>query len=267
MRIIIEPDAAAVALGAATRTAELIRRSPGCVLGLPTGSTPLPLYRELVRMHREEGLSFASVVTFNLDEYVGLPPEHPASFARYMHRELFDQVDIDPANAHRLDGNAEDLEAACDLYEAAIRDAGGIDLVILGIGVNGHIGFNEPGSPLDGRTLVTTLTPETLEANALAFGGPEEVPRLAITMGVGTILEARTCLLLATGEHKAAAVREMVEGSVTEQVPASALQLHPDAIVMLDEPAASRLRRRDEDREAKGVRRRVEAVEPDGTCG
>ncbi len=275
MRVIIERDAGAVALGAASRVADLIRRSSGCVLGLPTGSTPLPFYCELVRLHREEGLSFARVVSFNLDEYVGLPPDHPASFARYMDRELFDHVGIDPANTHRLDGNAEDLEAACDDYEDAIRDAGGIDLVILGIGVNGHIGFNEPGSSFDSRTRVTTLTPETLEANAAAFGGPEEVPRLGITIGVGTILEARTCLLLATGEHKAAAVRDTIEGPVTPQVPASALQLHPEAIVMLDEPAASRLRHRDDsgerdvagDRGRGEARRRAEAAEPDATCG
>ncbi len=264
--MIVEPDAGVVALRAATTVAELIRRSPGCVLGLPTGSTPLPLYRELVRMYREEELSFSRVVSYNLDEYVGLPPEHPASFARYMDRELFDHVDIDPANAYRLDGNAEDLPAACESYETAIREAGGIDLVILGIGVNGHIGFNEPGSSFDSRTRVTTLTSETLEANAPAFGGPDEVPRLAITMGVATILEARTCLLLATGEHKAAAVRDMVEGPVTEQVPASALQLHRDAIALLDEAAASRLLRRDEYREAVGSRAREEAAEADDTC-
>ena len=245
MRIIIESDAAAVAVRAATRVADLIRRSPGCVLGLPTGRTPLGFYGELVRRHEEDGLSFSRVVTFSLDDYIGLPPHHSASFSAYMRRNLFDHVDMDPENTHALDGGAEDLPVACESYEAAIREAGGIDLQVLGIGSNGHIGFNEPGSSLGSRTRVKTLTRETLEANASSLEGLDEIPRLAITMGVGTILEARSCLLLALGEEKARAVRDMVEGPITAQVPASALQLHPDVTAMLDEGAASRLMRRD----------------------
>ncbi len=244
MRVIIEPDAAAVSNRAATRVADLIRRSPACVLGLPTGRTPLGFYAELVRRHREKGLSFSQVVTFSLDDYIGLPPHHSASWAAYMRRNLFDHVDIVPANTHLLEGGTEDLSGVCESYEAAIRKAGGIDLQILGIGPNGHIAFNEPGSSLGSRTRVKTLTPETLEANAPSFEDLDELPRLGITMGVGTVLEARSCLLLALGEEKALAVREMVEGPITAQVPASALQLHPDATTILDEGAASRLLRR-----------------------
>ncbi|MEJ2336904.1 MAG: glucosamine-6-phosphate deaminase [Gemmatimonadales bacterium] len=255
MRIIIEPDAAALARRAANRVAALIRRSPGCVLGLSTGRTPLALYSELVRRHREEGLSFARVVIFGLDDYVGLPPEHGAGFTAYMSRNLFDHVDIDPANIHVLDGGADNLSDACESYEAAISEAGGIDLQILGIGRNGHIGFNEPGSSLGSRTRLKTLTRETCEANAPAFENPDELPRLVITMGVGTILEARSCLLLALGEEKALPVRDMVEGPITAQVPASALQLHPDAISILDEGAASRLLRRDYYRDAEEAQR------------
>lgn len=259
MRIMIEPDAGAVALRAAQRVADLIRRSPECVLGLPTGRTPLALYRELVRKHREAGLSFARVVTFNLDEYIGLPPDHPESYAAYMRRHLFDQVDIDAANTHMPDGQAEDLRVACESYEDAIRRAGGIDLQILGIGANGHIGFNEPGSSLGSRTRVKTLTRETREANVPSPEGCEELPRVALTMGVGSILEAKSCLLLALGEGKASAIRDTVEGPVTAQVPASALQLHRDVTILVDEAAASRLRRREYYREMEAARKRLEA--------
>jgi glucosamine-6-phosphate deaminase len=259
MRIIIERDAAAVALRAAARVADLIHRSPACVLGLPTGRTPLALYRELVRKHREEGLSFSRVVAFNLDEYIGLQPDHPKSYTAYMRRHLFDHVDIEAANAHVLNGRAEDLQLACDAYEEAIRDAGGIDLQILGIGSNGHIGFNEPGSSLGSRTRVKTLTRETFEANAPSPGDPEGLPRVALTMGVGTILEAKSCLLLALGEGKAPAIRDTVEGPVTTQVPASALQLHRDVTILVDEAAASRLQRHEYYREMEAARRRLEA--------
>jgi glucosamine-6-phosphate deaminase len=258
MRIIIEPNAGAVALRAAARVADLLHRSPACVLGLPTGTTPLAFYRELVRRHHEEGLSFSRVVTFCLDEYIGLSPHHRASFADYMRRNLFDHVDIGPANIHLPDGGAADFRLACDSYEDAIRGAGGIDLQVLGIGSNGHIGFNEPGSSLGSRTRVKTLTRETLEANAPAFEDLEALPRLAITMGVGTILEARSCLLLALGEEKAPAVREMVEGPLTAQVPASSLQLHRDATVIVDEDAASGLLRRHYYHEVEEAQQRLE---------
>jgi glucosamine-6-phosphate deaminase len=259
MRIIIEPNAGAVALRAAGRVADLIRRSPGCVLGLPTGRTPLALYGELVRRHREEGLSFSRVVTFNLDEYIGLQPHHPESYTAYMRQNLFDHVDIDAANTHVPNGRAEDLQLACESYEEAIREAGGIDLQVLGIGSNGHIGFNEPGSSLGSRTRVKTLTRETFEANAPSLEDPEELPRVALTMGVGTILEAKSCLLLALGEAKAPAIRDTVEGPVTAQVPASALQLHRDVMILVDEAAASRLQRREYYLEMEVARQRLEA--------
>ena len=258
MRISIEPDAEGVDRRAADLVASRIRSQPACVLGLPTGSTPLSLYRELVRMHREDGLDFSRVVSFNLDEYVGLAPDHPQSFASYMRRHLFDRVNLDPARTHLLRGDAADLGAECEAYEAAIREAGGIDLQLLGIGVTGHLAFNEPGSSLGSRTRVKTLTRETVAANA-AWTDPE-LPRLALTLGIATILEARTCLLLATGEHKAPAIRDAVEGPITAQVPATALQMHRDAVLVIDEGAASALARRDYYREMEDAQRQLEAV-------
>lgn len=268
MRIILEPDAAAVTQRAADRVADLIREAPDCVLGLPTGRTPLAFYLELVRRHVEEGLSFSRVVTFNLDEYIGLQPHHPESYTAYMRQNLFDHVDIDPANTHVPNGRAEDLQLACETYEDAIRDAGGIDLQILGIGANGHIGFNEPGSSLGSRTRVKTLTRETFEVNAPSPEEPEELPRVALTMGVGTILEAKSCLLFALGERKAPAIRDTVEGPITAQVPASALQLHRDVTILVDEGAASQLQHREYYREMETARLELEvaavAEEEDG---
>ncbi|UCE85662.1 MAG: glucosamine-6-phosphate deaminase [Deltaproteobacteria bacterium] len=259
MRIVIEPDAAAVHRRAAARIAALIRRRPACVLGLPTGRTPLALYRELERLHREEGLDFSSVVTFNLDEYVGLAPDHPESFSSYMRRNLFERVNIDPAHTHVPRGDAPDLAAECEAYERAIREAGGIDLQVLGIGVTGHIAFNEPGSSLGSRTRVKTLTRASLEAGAAHPGATPDRPRLAITMGVATILAARACLLLATGREKAATLRDAVEGPITAQVPATALQLHADVTVIIDEPAASGLVRREYYIEMEQAQRRLES--------
>lgn len=211
------------------------------VLGLATGNTPVPLYRELVRLHREEGLSFARVVTFNLDEYLGLPREHPESYWTFMHRQLFDHVDIAPENIHIPAGQPDDVGTHCAEYEQAIRDAGGIDFQLLGIGRTGHIGFNEPGSPRDSRTRRIELDPVTREDAADAFGGLDQVPTHAITMGCGTILEARRLGLLAFGERKAAIVREAIEGPITAEVSASFLQEHPDAAFFLDREAAGQL--------------------------
>jgi glucosamine-6-phosphate deaminase len=267
MRIIIERDAEAVARQAADRVADLVRRVPDCVLGLPTGATPLAMYQELIRRHREEGLSFARVVTFNLDEYVGLAPEHPDSFAAYMRENFFDHIDIDPTNTHIPNGSAADLEAECRNYERAIEQAGGIDLQVLGIGLNGHIAFNEPGSSLGSRTRIKTLTRETLEANAPALDDLDQLPRLAITMGVGTIFEAKSCLLLACGAKKSRAVAAMIEGPITAQVPASALQLHRDVTVIVDEEAASALQRPDYYRDVEEARRRLEIEGVDALRG
>ncbi len=240
MEVVILPTPADVGLAAAHIVAALVRRQPACVLGLATGETPLATYAELVRMHREEALSFATVTTFNLDEYVGVDPAHPASYHRYMAEQFFDHVDIDSAHAHLPDGMAQDLERACTDYEAAITAAGGIDLQLLGIGEDGHIGFNEPASSLGSRTRIKTLA-ELTRARQQGHFAPREPPLHVLTMGVATILQARRCLLLACGQHKAAAVAKAVEGPLTAMVPASALQLHAVTTVLLDEAAASGL--------------------------
>ena len=251
MRVIVEPQPEGVAKSAARFMARLVRRKPNCVLGLATGSTPLGMYRELIRMHREEGLDFSRVVTFNLDEYVGLSPSHPQSYRRFMQENLFDRLNIEPRNTHVPDGRALDFDAFCQQYERMIVETGGIDLQVLGIGSDGHIAFNEPGSSLGSRTRLKTLTEETIRDNARFFGSAEQVPRLAITMGVGTILESRQCLLLACGSTKARAIRDTIEGPVTAQVTASALQLHRDVIAVVDEEAGRLLERRDYYREVE----------------
>lgn len=245
MEIIIQPDQAAASVVAARIVARLLREKPDAVLGLATGSTPLSLYRELVRMHREEGLDFSRVTTFNLDEYAGLPAGHAASYHAYMWENLFSEINIPAANIHIPDGMAADIPAFCGDYEKAIRAAGGIDLQVLGIGSDGHIGFNEPSSSLASRTRIKTLTLRTRRDNAPFFGSEEAVPHHVITMGVGTIMETRRVLLLAFGEKKARAVADAVEGPITAMVPASILQLHPVAKVLLDEPAAGLLKKGD----------------------
>lgn len=251
MRVIVEQDRDGVSRRAAQIVAKLVRRKPRCVLGLATGSTPLGTYAELVRMHREEGLDFSRVVTFNLDEYVGLAATHPQSYRFFMQQNLFDHINVDPRDTHVPDGRALDFEAYCEQYERMIAEEGGIDLQILGIGGDGHIAFNEPGSSLGSRTRLKTLTEETVRDNARFFGSEKDVPRLAITMGVGTILESRQCLLLAAGASKARAIRDTIEGPITAQVTASALQLHRDVIAILDQEAARLLERRDYYREVE----------------
>jgi len=217
-----------------------------CVLGLATGSTPMGVYNELVRMHREDGLSFANVVTFNLDEYFPMLPNELQSYVRFMREHLFDLVDIDPANAHVPDGTVAegDVHDSCQRYEEEIAKAGGIDIQLLGIGRTGHVGFNEPGSSRDSLTRLITLDRVTRIDAASDFFGEENVPRRAITMGVGSILAARHVVMVAFGEHKAGIVARAVEGEVTDSVAASFLQDHPSAEVILDEAAASELTRR-----------------------
>jgi glucosamine-6-phosphate deaminase len=241
MEVIILPTATEASLAAATVIARLVRARPRAVLGLATGDTPRGVYAELVRAHREEGLDLSGVTTFNLDEYVGLDPAHPASYRRYMREHLFAHVNLRPERTHLPDGLAADVDAACSAYEGAIRAAGGVDLQLLGLGADGHVGFNEPTSSLTSRTRVKTLTAATLAALRRALPPGAEPPRHVLTMGIGTILEARRCLLLAFGERKARAVASLVEGPLAALVPASALQLHPHATVLLDEAAASRL--------------------------
>jgi glucosamine-6-phosphate deaminase len=259
MRVIVSPDANSVGRRAAQFVSALLRRKPTCVLGLATGSTPLGLYRELIRLHKDEGLDFSRVVTFNLDEYVGLGPNHPQSYRHFMQENLFDHVNIDPRNTHVPDGRALDFEASCAQYEKLIREEGGVDLQVLGIGVDGHIAFNEPGSSLGSRTRLKSLTPETVRDNARFFGGESDVPKLAVTMGVGTILESKRCLLLACGPSKAQAIRDTIEGPVTAQVTASALQLHREVIAIVDEESGRMLARRDYYREIEEAQLQLEA--------
>ncbi|MDO5604062.1 MAG: glucosamine-6-phosphate deaminase [Paracoccus sp. (in: a-proteobacteria)] len=236
--LILDTPAGAVDRAAGLIAAQL-RRAPASVIGLATGGTMLPLYEKLRATHAA-GLSFAATTTFNLDEYVGLPPDDPRSYHSYMRDHLFSHIDIDPARTHLPRGNAPDPAAEAERYDAAITAAGGLDLQLLGIGQNGHIGFNEPTSSLTSRTRIKTLTQDTRAANAQYF--PDgDTPRFAITMGVGTIMDARHCLLLATGAAKAEAVARMVEGPLSAACPASVLQMHRHATVVLDHAAAARL--------------------------
>ncbi len=244
MEVIIKDSKNSAGILGAKIIADVIKRKPAAVIGLATGSTPLGLYEELVRMHRDEGLSFAKVTSFNLDEYVGLGKEHHCSFISEMHQNLFNKIDIRQDAINIPDGHAENILDMCSAYEEKILKAGGIDIQLLGIGNDGHLGFNEPGSSLSSRTRLKTLSHETLEANARHFGSIDQVPRHVVTMGLGTIMSAKACLLLAFGEDKAEAVYQMVEGAVSATWPGTILQHHQKAIVILDEAAASKLKRR-----------------------
>jgi glucosamine-6-phosphate deaminase len=235
MEIIIEPDAGALADRAAQIVFAELARKPNLVLGLATGRTPIGLYERL----RKKPELFADVRFFNLDEFFGLAPSDPSSFNAFFYTHLLNHVKYQPKNVHLLRGDVKDLEQEAQLVEDRIKVVGGIDLQILGIGRNGHIGFNEPGSSLGSRTRPKTLEPETVAH----YGG--SIPNLAITMGVGTIMESRRCLMLASGADKADIVCRMVEGPIMSEVPATALQMHPRATAILDEPAASSLKRRD----------------------
>lgn len=245
MEIIIMPDSLQASAVGARIIAELIRDKNDCVLGLATGSTPVKLYRELIRMHSEEDLDFKRVTTFNLDEYIGLGPDHPSSYNVFMNENLFDHVNIPKHRIHIPDGLAPEIPAHCKQYEGAIKAAGGIDLQVLGIGSDGHVGFNEPTSSLASRTRIKTLTEQTVKDNIQYFDEGEEVPHHVITMGVGTIMEARSNLLFAFGEGKADAIADTVEGPITSMVPASVLQMHPSAKIIIDEAAASKLKKID----------------------
>ncbi|MBN1475732.1 glucosamine-6-phosphate deaminase [Candidatus Sumerlaeota bacterium] len=245
MEVIITKDYDEMSKAAADVIAEQILRKPNAVLGLATGGTPVGTYKELIRRHKEGKLDFSKIVTFNLDEYLGLPTTHDQSYHYFMYDNLFSHVNINPQNVHVPSGTAVNVEEFCEWYEDEIDKAGGIDLQLLGIGGDGHIAFNEPGSSLGSRTRMKTLTEETIEDNARFFDKREDVPRFAITMGVGTILEAKKLLLVANGEKKAETVAKFIEGPITSQVTASALQLHPHAIVILDEGAASKLEHAD----------------------
>jgi glucosamine-6-phosphate deaminase len=245
MEVIIHTDYDQMSRAAARMVFDVLNAKPNAVLGMATGSTPLGLYKELVRLHKEENLDFSHVTTFNLDEYVGLPVDHPQSYHYFMREHFFQHVNIPPENVHIPSGSTSNYPAFCAWYEQRIAECGGIDLQILGIGSDGHIAFNEPASSLSSRTRLKTLSKQTIDDNARFFEQRENVPVYAITMGVGTILEARKLILLASGEAKADAIARAVEGPVTGMITASALQLHADVKVLIDEPAASEMQLRD----------------------
>jgi glucosamine-6-phosphate deaminase len=242
MEVIIRPSPEEASSFVAKIIARDLRNNQNLVLGLATGRTMESVYRILARMHAEEGLDFSLCRTFNLDEYVGLPADDAHSYRHYMEEHLFRHVNIDPRNVHLPDGMASSLEEECQEYEKAIERAGKIDLQLLGIGRTGHIGFNEPLSALRSRTRVKALSPVTLAQNAALFSDPESMPRRAITMGVGTILESRRCVLLAVGAGKAEIVAKAVEGPITSMISATSLQLHPRCTVVVDEAAARDLK-------------------------
>ena len=248
MKVIIREKEQDAALWVAHHIAKAIKdkakvSSKPFVLGLPTGSTPLKVYAEFVRMVKAGELSFKNVITFNMDEYVGLPVEHPESYHSFMFNNLFNHIDIDRKNVHILDGNAPDLAAECAAYEKAIEAAGGFDLFLGGIGEDGHIAFNEPFSPLQSRTRVVTLTDDTIRVNSRFFGGDINlVPKQAMSVGVATVLGAKEVVIMAFGPKKARAIGEAIEGPITHKNTVSALQNHPDGIVVLDEDAAGELK-------------------------
>lgn len=248
MRLIIENTAAEASRWAAEHVAERINAkaavsSKPFVLGLPTGSTPLGMYAELIKLNKAGKVSFANVITFNMDEYVGLPEEHPESYHSFMWNNFFSHIDIKRENVNILSGNAADLQAECDDYERRIAEAGGIDLFIGGVGEDGHLAFNEPFSSLDSRTRVKTLTEDTIIVNSRFFGGDvTKVPKLALTVGVGTVCSANEVMVLALGHKKARAVQQCVEGALSHAWTITALQTHPKGVLVCDEPAVGELK-------------------------
>lgn len=241
MRIIIGKDYDEISKKAALIIAAQIILKPTSVLGLATGSTPVGIYRELIAMHQRGELDFAQVTTFNLDEYYPIAPEHPQSYHYFMYDNLFNHINIKPENIHLLNGTADPIEVECANYEQMITAAGGIDLQLLGIGVNGHLGFNEPNTHLNAQTHLIDLLEETIQVNSRFFQSVSEVPRQAVTMGIGTILKARRIVLIASGRNKAAAIKKTIQGFVTPECPSSFLQTHPDVTVFLDPEAAALL--------------------------
>ncbi len=241
MEVLIRPSSESAARLTAEIAAKAIHEKPSLVLGLATGRTMESVYGILAGMHREDGLDFSQTRTFNLDEYIGLSTDHENSYRYYMNHHLFDKVNVRQENTHLPDGTAADIDAECAAYEERIKACGGIDFQLLGIGQSGHIGFNEPLSAMFSRTRPKALAPATIRQNAPQFPSPELMPRRAITMGVGTILDARRCILLATGAGKAEIIAKAVEGPVTSMISATALQLHPKCTIIVDEDAAASL--------------------------
>lgn len=247
MRLVIRPDYLAVSTWAANYIAARINKAAGrgkpFVLGLPTGSSPLGTYAKLIELNKAGKVSFRNVATFNMDEYVGLPEKHPQSYHSFMWDNFFSRLDIERESVHILDGNAADLEAECARYEAAMKALGGVDLFLGGVGEDGHIAFNEPGSSLSSRTRVKTLTMDTKKVNSRFFDGdPDKVPSTALTVGVGTVMDAREVLILASGFNKARALNHAIEEGVNHLWTVSCLQLHPKAIVVCDEDATMELK-------------------------
>ena len=248
MRLIIQPDYSGISNWVADYVAAKINDfSPNAerpfILGLPTGSTPLGTYKRLIELHKKGIVSFKHVITFNMDEYVGIPVEHPQSYHSFMTSNFFSHIDILPENTHLLNGNAPDLEAECQNYEDTIKSLGGIHLFLGGIGSDGHIAFNEPGSSLQSRTRVKTLTQETIIANSRFFGNDiHQVPKYSLTVGVGTVMDAHEVLIMVNGHNKSRALYHAVEGSVSQMWTISALQMHPNGIIVCDEPATDELK-------------------------
>lgn len=248
MRVIIQPDYETVSAWAAARVAKAINKfkpteKKPFVLGLPTGSSPLGMYRELARLNKEKVVSFRNVVTFNMDEYVNLPKKHPESYYSFMWDNFFSHINIKKTNANILNGNAKNLEAECERYEKKIKRYGGIELFVGGIGPDGHIAFNEPGSSLASRTRVKTLTEDTIIANSRFFGGDvSKVPKTALTVGVGTVMDAREVLIIVSGHNKARALQEAVEHGVNHMWTVSCLQLHPHGIIVCDDAATAEIK-------------------------
>ena len=243
MRVIVCKDSEEMSRVAAQIFADRIGKKPNCVLGLATGGTPVKMYKELIRMCKEEGLDFSKAVSYNLDEYLGISGDHDQSYRYFMNDNLFNHINIKKANTNVLNGKAKDAAAECKAYEDAIKKAGGIDIQLLGIGGNGHIAFNEPGSPKNSRTRIVDLTQKTIEDNARFFTSANDVPKQALSMGNGTILEAREIILIADKTSKADAIAKSIEGPVTEQVPASLLQTHKNVTFVIDKDAASKLKK------------------------
>lgn len=243
MKVIITPTTETMSRKSAEIFAEAIRKKPNCILGLATGGTPVNMYKELIKMHKNEGLDFSKVTTFNLDEYLGLDGSHDQSYRYFMNVNLFDHINVKKENTYVLNGVAEDPTLFCSAYEDMIKSLGGIDIQLLGIGGNGHIAFDEPGSPEDSRTRIVDLTKETIAANSDGrfFSNPKDVPTQALSMGIATIMDTKKIVLIANKESKADAIAKTVEGAVSVDVPASFLQKHADSIVITDEAAASKL--------------------------
>ncbi|WP_029903670.1 glucosamine-6-phosphate deaminase [Prevotella sp. 10(H)] len=248
MRLIIQPDYNSLSQWAANYVVSRINAANPTVdkpfvLGLPTGSSPIGMYEELIRHYQEKNVSFKHVITFNMDEYVDLPKDHPQSYHTFMWDKFFSHIDIEPANINILDGNAADLDAECAAYEAKMKAVGGVDLFLGGVGPDGHIAFNEPGSSLSSRTRIKTLTHDTIIANSRFFGNNvNKVPKTSVTVGVGTILDAKEVLILVNGHNKARALAQAVEGAVNQMWTITALQLHPKGIIVCDEAATDELK-------------------------